>query len=69
MRSIIAVSRWSSWLDRFEAAEDLLFASLDSMTASERVAALDGYEFLTGRLDALIYELRSPFAPPSGRRT
>lgn len=69
MRSINEVSRWSSWLDRFEAAQDLLFASLDSMTAPERVAALERYEFLTGWLDALIYELRSPFARPSGRRT
>lgn len=68
MRSIDAVIRWSSWLDRFEAAQDLFFASLDSMTVPEQVAALERYAFLTGRLDALIYELRSPFARPIGRR-
>lgn len=69
MRSIDAVSGWSSLLDRFEAAQNLLFASLDSMTVAERVAALERRQFLTGRLDALIYELRSPFVRPSGLRT
>ena len=63
------MSRWSSWLDKVEAAQDLLFASLDSLTVPELIAALERYECLIGRLDAVVYELRSPFARPSGRRT
>ncbi|OBG71837.1 hypothetical protein [Mycobacterium sp. E3305] len=54
-------------LERFERAQDVFFASLDSLTAVELVAALDRYGFLLGRLDALIYELSSPFGPPRGR--
>ncbi|ORB70349.1 hypothetical protein BST44_23775 [Mycobacterium scrofulaceum] len=55
-------------LDRFEAAQDLLIASIDSLTPIELVAALDRYAFSLGRLDALLYEFSSPFGRPVGRR-
>lgn len=66
MRSIDPCSRVAALLDAFEAAQDLLVASFDSLTAPELVAALDRYGFLLGRLDALIYELSSPFGRPIG---
>ncbi|OBH64637.1 hypothetical protein A5685_20495 [Mycobacterium colombiense] len=50
-------------LSRFQAL------SWEALTPAELVDVLGKYVFLTGRLDALIYELRSPFAWPSGRRT
>jgi hypothetical protein len=42
--------------------------SWEALTPAELVDVLEKYAFLIGRLDALIYELRSPFARPSGRR-
>ncbi len=53
----------SAALSRFEAI------SWEAMTPAELVDVLGSYAFLIGRLDAVIYELRSPFARPSGRRT
>ncbi|MGD1171257.1 hypothetical protein ACKUVQ_24600 [Mycobacterium seoulense] len=69
MRSSNAYSRIAALLYQFEAALDRLYASRESLTAPELVAALDRYLFLVGRLDALIYELSSPFVRPVGRRT
>ncbi|OBH89170.1 hypothetical protein A5678_14710 [Mycobacterium sp. E2733] len=56
-------------LDGFEAAQDLLIASIDSLTTVELVAALERYAFLLRRLDALMYELSSPFVRPGAPRT
>lgn len=56
------VDALSAALSRFQAL------SWEALTPAELVDALGKYAFLTGRLDALIYELRSPFARPSGRR-
>ncbi len=69
MRSINGYRRIAALLYQFEEALDRLDASLDSLTAPELVAVLDRYLFLVGRLDALIYELSSPFVRPVGRRT
>ena len=41
----------------------------EGLTASELVVVLDEYAFLIGRLEAVEYELLSPFTRPSGRRT
>ena len=38
-------------------------------TAAELVVILDQYAILIGRLEAVEYELLSPFTRPSGRRT
>lgn len=57
------VDSLSAAVSRFQAL------SWEALTAAELVAELGKYAFLIGRLDALIYELRSPFARPSGRRT
>jgi hypothetical protein len=69
MHSIDTTDSWNSLFIRFEAAQDVLFASFDSLTVPELCAALERYDFLIGRLDALIYELRSPFLRQPGRRT
>ncbi|WP_139273344.1 hypothetical protein [Mycobacterium paraffinicum] len=63
MRSISAY-RMDAVLDGFEAAQDLLIASGDSLTAAELVTALERYVLLLRRLEALIYELSSPFGRP-----
>ncbi|MEE2854949.1 MAG: hypothetical protein VX424_20100 [Actinomycetota bacterium] len=52
----------SAALSRFQAL------SWESLSPAEFVDALEKYVFLVGRLDALTYELWSPFAQPSGRR-
>ena len=41
----------------------------EGLTASELVVVLDEYAFLIGRLEAVEYELLSPFARLRGRRT
>ncbi|OBB88192.1 hypothetical protein A5760_24940 [Mycobacterium colombiense] len=53
------VDALSAAVSRFQAP------SWDALTPAE----LGKYAFLIGRLDALIYELRSAFARPSGRCT
>jgi hypothetical protein len=53
----------SAAFSRFEAI------SWETMTPAELVYVLGSYAFLVGRLDALTYELLSPFARPRGRRT
>ncbi|WP_322861387.1 hypothetical protein U8D42_08910 [Mycobacterium europaeum] len=68
MSSIDAYDRFAAVLDRVELAQYLFFASTGSLTGSELIAALDRYAFLMGQLDALIYELSSPFGWPGERR-
>lgn len=51
----------SAALSRFQAL------SWEALTPAELVGVLEKYAFVIGRLDAVIYELRSPFARPSGR--
>ena len=53
----------SAAFSRFEAI------SWETMTPAELVDVLDEYAFLIGRLEAVEYELLSPFARPRGRRT
>ncbi|MGN6338405.1 hypothetical protein [Mycobacterium sp.] len=53
----------SAAFSRFEAI------SWEAMTPAELVDVLDEYAFLIGRLEAVEYELRSPFARLRGRRT
>jgi hypothetical protein len=57
-------------LDVFELAQDRSFSlSPAGLTVPELLALLERYAFLMGRLDALKYELASPFgAPGRGRR-
>jgi hypothetical protein len=43
--------------------------SYEALTPSELLDVLEERAFLVGQLDALMYELRSPFARPRGRRT
>jgi hypothetical protein len=57
------VDALSAAVSRFQAL------SWEALTPAELVDVLGKYAFLIGRLDALIYELRCPFARPSGRRT
>lgn len=67
----------SSYYDEIDADIDALSAafsrfeaiSWEALTPAELVGVLEKYAFVIGRLDAVIYELRSPFARPSGRRT
>jgi hypothetical protein len=69
MRSINDVARFDRLLDAIEAAHDRVLAlPFDWLTRSELLSILKRYEFLMGRLDALEYELTSPFGRP-GRRT
>ncbi|OBG76737.1 MULTISPECIES: hypothetical protein [unclassified Mycobacterium] len=63
MRSINCLA---GLLDRFDALHESLFAAYDSLTAAERLAALDRLEFLHGRLDALIYEWSGPLVAAVG---
>lgn len=57
-------------IDALSAALSRVQALLwEALTPTELVDVLGTYAFLVGRLDALIYELRSPFALPSGRHT
>jgi hypothetical protein len=54
-------------LDEFDAAHSRFLASrLDLLTVPELLAVMEHYEFLMGRLDALKYELTSPFARRAG---
>ncbi|HET9890888.1 MAG TPA: hypothetical protein VFQ42_10335 [Mycobacterium sp.] len=55
------VDALSAALSRFEAI------SWEAMTPAELVVVLDEYAFLIGRLEAVEYELLSPFARPRGR--
>lgn len=67
----------SSYCEEIHADIDALSAALsrvealswEALTTAELLDVLGTYAFLSGRLDALIYELRSPFARPSGRHT
>jgi hypothetical protein len=64
MRSIHG-DRLGDLLDAFDAAHNrFLASSFDALTAAELVVLLQRYAFLMGRLDALRYELASPFAGP-----
>ncbi len=57
------VDALSAALSRFQAL------SWEALTPAQLVDVLEKYAFVIGRLYAVIYELRSPFARPSGRRT
>lgn len=57
------VDALSAALSRFQAL------SWEALTPAQLVDVLEKYAFVIGRLDAAMYELRSPFARPSGRRT
>lgn len=53
-------------LDEFEAAHSRFLSSrFDSLTHPKLLAVLERYALLVGRLEALRYELTSPFARPS----
>ncbi|OBH15077.1 hypothetical protein [Mycobacterium sp. E3247] len=69
MHSSSAYDRFTAVLDDVEGSLDRFLASIDSLTAGDLVEALDCYALLMVRLDALIYELSSPFGRPGGRRT
>lgn len=43
--------------------------SYEALTPSRLVEVLEERAFLLGQLDALTYELSSPFGLPNGRRT
>ncbi|BAX93157.1 hypothetical protein MSG_03016 [Mycobacterium shigaense] len=61
----IKARRLESLLDVFEIAQDrLLSLSLDGLTVPELLALLERYALLRSRLDALRYELASPFEAP-----
>ncbi|OBH60591.1 hypothetical protein [Mycobacterium sp. E2479] len=67
----------SSTRQQIQAVIDVLTAAVSSyerhfyqaLTPSELVDVLEEGAFLVGQLDALMYELRSPFARPRGRWT
>ena len=70
MCSMDARDQIDALFDEFDAAHSrFLASSFDSLTAPELLAVSERYAFLMGRLDALRYELSSPFGRPSGRRT
>ncbi len=43
--------------------------SYEALTPAKLAEVLEERAFVIGQLDALTYELRSPFARPNGRRT
>lgn len=61
--------RLNAVLDEVNVSLDRFLASIDSLTAGELIEARGRYALLTVRLDALTYELSSPFGCPTGRRT
>jgi hypothetical protein len=66
MRSINRCHQIDAIFDELDAAQSrLLASSFDSLTGPELLAVLGRYALLMGRLDALRYELTSPFARPS----
>jgi hypothetical protein len=65
MSSIESSGRIDAAFDEFDAAIGrFLAASFGSLTAPELLAILERYALLIGRLDALRYELTSPFRAP-----
>jgi hypothetical protein len=68
MRSICSSARIAAAFDELDATIGrFLAAPLGSLTAPELLAILERYAFLMGRLDALQYELTSPFVRPARR--
>jgi hypothetical protein len=67
MRSIRSRSV-ETLLDEFDVAQDRFLAlDLDGLTVPELLGLRERYAFLMGRLDALKYELTSPFVSPRRR--
>jgi hypothetical protein len=68
MSSIDPTSRVDALFDALDAAhESFLALPLGSLPTPELLAIMERYAFAMGRLDALRYELTSPFVHSGGR--